>query len=120
MPAGSLTRVLLTKVVIAIAALAGTVLQMLQGVKQLSGLGPTIKDAVALEELRSEHPFFRHPFRWMRRQREIWLLLNPPNGGTEDIAELRSAFAEVWMLIGGWALLMGAAVGGLAIVAVGG
>lgn len=110
--------VLFTKVMIALAALAGTLIQMLLSSKELGRLGSKIRDAVAVEELRSEISIGKQPLKWLSRQREVWQMLSPAKEHRDVyIEELRSTYIHVWLHIIAWALLVGAAAGavGLAI-----
>ncbi len=111
---------LLTKILIAAAAVAGTAIQTYQVTVALGRMGLKVGDAVAVEELRTEHSVLRHPLKWLARQREIWALLNPRDGASTDIIELRDTYRELSLHIWGWALLMGAAGGGLGLAVVGG
>ena len=110
---------LLTKILIAMAAVAGTGIQTYQSTKALARMGPRVGDAAAVEDLRTEFSGMRHPIRWFARQREVWRLLNPSGNPSDDIADLRATYLELSMHIWGWALLMGAAGGGLGLAIVG-
>lgn len=107
-----------TKILIAMAAVAGTAIQTYQSTKALSHIGLRVSDAAAVEDLRTEFSALRHPIRWWTRQREVWRLLNPVGGANLDISDLRATYVELSFHIWSWALLMGAAGGGLGLAIV--
>lgn len=88
---------------------------MLQTTRDLSRVGSQVRDAVALEDLRSEFSVSKQPRRWFDRQLDIWRFLNPKAGLADDgyITNLKSTYVQVWLHILGWALLMGAAAGAM-------
>ncbi len=108
--------VLFTKVMVALAALAGTLIQMVLSSKDLARFGSQVRDAVAVEELRSEFSMVKHPRRWLSRQRDVWQMLNSPERHRDGYTqELRSTYIHVWLHVIGWALLAGAAAGAVAL-----
>jgi len=87
---------------------------VVQTTKELARVGSGVRDVVAVEDLRSEFSFLRHPAKWVARQREIWHLLKPGVSHPDVyIAELKSAYIQVWLHVVSWTLLMAAAAGAI-------
>lgn len=84
-------------------AVAGTVIQMVQSMRDLSQV-PLLRDAVAIEDLRSAHGWW-HPVRRHRARRDVKVWLREP-----DMVDVRRTYVRVQWHIRGWAALLGAAM----------
>lgn len=90
----------LLNTLVPIVALGGTAIRAIQSLSQLKEVDREGHRAfVAIDDLKIEYPFGRHPVRWYQRRREMVQLLR------ESPAEAK-LYKRVRLQLAGWGLLV--------------
>ncbi len=102
-------RVMLLDAAVPMLAMIGTGIQAVQSLRQLKEVDPEGQRAfVAIDDLKVEYPFARHPVRWYERRREMAQLL-------KESPHEAKLYKRVRLQLAGWGLLVLASA--LAVVA---